>query len=1358
MNGFVPRTCTEIPARDADRNPEQYPQPLQEFRSVPAYVLLGDPGAGKTIAFEAECEALEGTACLIAARDFLALDIDSHPAWRGKTLFIDGLDEVRVGSIDVRMPFDAIRGRLDSLGQPRFRLSCREADWLGANDREHLESVSPDSRVTVLRLNLLTDLDVASILNAHPDIDDAGEFIASAQERGVDGLLANPQTLKMLADVVARSGKWPESRLETFEMACGQMVREHNEEHEAARESNNPPATDRLLDAAGRLCAVQLISGAAGCTLRGQPDEDYPALDQCDYDSREVLRSVLATKIFKGVVNNRFIPVHRHIAEFLGARHLARLLDNGLPPRRVLALITGEDGTVVTEMRGLSAWLAAHSEDARADLVDRDPIGVGLYGDIGRFSSGEKRSLLVALNREAARFDSVWRTAAAFGALATPDMEPVLRDTLNDSSRNRDQQIFTGLILCVLSQGTPLPNLSPDLLDIARDSTRQPGINDLALDAFIHNCPDSPDKTNQLKTLLADINTGSVSDPDNELLGTLLTQLYPGELPPSEVWDYLSERGNPELTGTHWRFWVRGLVEKSSDKQVAELLDHLVERFPGLRLALDVRRLNDLPLKLLVRGLEACGDRIEQGRLYDWLGVGLRSRVGHKRYVNLTDRIRAWLGQRPELQKTVIAEGLIRDSESKNVRYHAFKVQEHLYGASLPSDFGRWCLDQAIAMADTKPRVAELLLEGAFQANKNRSGNEGLSLELLRERTEKNEMLRMSLARLLSPPSIPPEYPEEDRTDREYIEERDRQEEQWLDRVRSKVTALRENRAAPALLHQLAETYFGRFHGLGDDDGPNALEKRFRGDRGMTGAALHGLRGTVGRGDVPDSKATIGFRKKGHRHYLGWPFLAGLAEVERTAPGDPSLWDDSRIRKAIAFYYCTPHADYRPDWYRRLLDVRPEIVAGVQVRFAVSELRSNREGIYKLWELAHDPGHSEVARYASLPLLRAFPTRCKDIGALDHLLWAAIQHADRVSLEALIGRKLSRASLTVAQRVHWLAAGVSVSPESYMDPLEDFVWGRESRIRHLSVFFCPKDSVRFSFDALRISGLKRLIRLVGSCVVPREYLYAGSGNESRIAPSMSSSGLVRKLIQRLSVSPDRLAGAALAALLSDAGLARWRDVLSQARDAQRVIRRDAGYRHPGIEQVCKTLSDGAPANAADLAALAMDRLHEIAEEIRTANTDDWRPYWNEDSYGAPREPKHENSCRDALLKNLQKRLPQGVDAQPEGQYAADRRADIRIACQDFQVPVEVKKNSNRKLWSALRDQLIESYTSDPATGGYGIFLVFWFGTDGMPRPPSGPRPESPEELQKALEVQLSEEEAHRIAVCVIDISRLSTAA
>ena len=118
------------------------------------------------------------------------------------------------------------------------------------------------------------------------------------------------------------------------------------------------------------------------------------------------------------------------------------------------------------------------------------------------------------------------------------------------------------------------------------------------------------------------------------------------------------------------------------------------------------------------------------------------------------------------------------------------------------------------------------------------------------------------------------------------------------------------------------------------------------------------------------------------------------------------------------------------------------------------------------------------------------------------------------------------------------------------------------------------------------------------------------------------------------------------------------------------------------------MNGATPANAGDLAALLTDRFQELALDIRRGSTDGWRHYWNVDSIGSPTGPRHEDVCRDALVDALQQCLPPSVDAQPEGHYANDKRADIRVACGDFQVPVEIKKSSHRRLWSALHDQLI----------------------------------------------------------------------
>ena len=140
MSIIVPRTCTEILPESPDLPRESVCGPLDTFRAAPAYVLLGDPGSGKSTAFGVEAKTLGEDAVLVSARDFLTFGVDNHPEWQGKILFIDGLDEIRVGSDDRRKALDEIRHHLYALGRPRFRISCREADWLGNNDRNSSES------------------------------------------------------------------------------------------------------------------------------------------------------------------------------------------------------------------------------------------------------------------------------------------------------------------------------------------------------------------------------------------------------------------------------------------------------------------------------------------------------------------------------------------------------------------------------------------------------------------------------------------------------------------------------------------------------------------------------------------------------------------------------------------------------------------------------------------------------------------------------------------------------------------------------------------------------------------------------------------------------------------------------------------------------------------------------------------------------------------------------------------------------------------------------------------------------------------------------------------------------------------
>jgi len=263
---LVRRTST----RQSDNAELHESHPLESYRDIEAYVLLADPGAGKTESFR--LEAGQPGSKYIRARDFAVFEPGAE--LQGMTLFIDGLDEIRVDGSDGRTPLDHIRKHLERLGRPRFRLSCREADWLGASDSDALKRVSPNGDVIALHLDPLNNDDIIEVLEHNPAVPDPAAFMQQAQRYRLYELLRNPQTLNLLIDATG-GNSWPQSRAEIYQSACKQLVREKNREHLVAKRGNMPP-DDAMLDAAGYLCAIQLLAGFAGFSLdQGLSDDQY---------------------------------------------------------------------------------------------------------------------------------------------------------------------------------------------------------------------------------------------------------------------------------------------------------------------------------------------------------------------------------------------------------------------------------------------------------------------------------------------------------------------------------------------------------------------------------------------------------------------------------------------------------------------------------------------------------------------------------------------------------------------------------------------------------------------------------------------------------------------------------------------------------------------------------------------------------------------------------------------------------------------------------------------------------------------------------------------------------------------------
>ena len=558
----------------------------------------------------------------------------------------------------------------------------------------------------------------------------------------------------------------------------------------------------------------------------------------------------------------------------------------------------------------------------------------------------------------------------------------------------------------------------------------------------------------------------------------------------------------------------------------------------------------------------------------------------------------------------------------------------------------------------------------------------------------------------------------------------------------------------PQNLNTLAKAYFGLVAGADRMASPrDRIAEFIGGDSSLVDAVLAGLREAVTRPDVPEVERTISLHAESKHSWLAYPVLASLHLLDAEDPARLDGLDNIHKRNALAIHYCVTVRPVSARWHDRWFQTEPELVRDVLYQSAVGALRAGDGAPPGLNDLGTVTDHEDLVHDVRLRLLRAYPTRGsqKQLRLLDRLLADVFDQPDKSALRALIKRKLSSASMTVAQRVRWLATDALLSSGPGFPELKAWVGASERRVGFLAEFFRNISDRRGTggsiLDGIRDPvALADTIELLGRSYRPLSW-------SGLVTLEMDASDRISALITRLGSLAGDEAQQALWDLIDDPQMAPWKDQLTWSLARQRVIHRDASYGHPTIEQVQCTLSDRAPANVADLAALLVERLHDVSEDVRGGNSNPWRPFWNEDGYGRLTTSKSENSCRDSLLAALKERLPAEVDAAPEGRYAADRRADIRASCAAFNVPIEIKKNSHRDLWSALRSQLIGQYTSDSATGGYGIFLVLWFGEDQTTRPPDGNRPATPDELKRRLEDDLTPDEARKVTVVVMDVTK-----
>ena len=1232
------------------------------------------------------------------------------------------------------------------LGCPKIRLSCRGEEWLQGSDVKSLSGVSGGEPVYILKMQPLGENDIRAI--AAEEINDVDAFVAGGQERQLEHFFGNPETLKLYLKVYKNGGGWPETRGELMEESTWLLISEENELHERAR--GDAISDKRLMRAAEDLSAVLLFGDKEGVALSRPSGSDLyiPLQELSDVDLDAALVAA-RRRVFSSDTPEQVHPQHKTTGDYLAAKALVRRIkDKSLPLGRALSLLTGKDGGPLSHMRDIYAWLVALLPEHAEQLIEAEPFGTLIYGDAGQWSVATRRTALKLLSAYAENKDPWFRAgswyAPLLGGLAHPELVEEFRNILRDEPSPH----VISVVLSALEYGKPLPEMGDDLLTFIHDPdhAHRHWLKDDALRTFARICPERLDER---KALLAEVRAGTVKDEDHMLRVMLLAELYPSEIEPDEVVHYFAE-ANIIGSGTIGWFVRHDLLEKTSDAALPVLADAILANPDDTKKLgeFDRRELNGA---LACRLLEVHGDNAKPEQIYTWLGIYMDRH--HTEYINKedSDAIRVYFKTHPQIYVKLFRYWLDHTVPNKkqNYRYHYFAFRNRLLLTSPPFNFPETILTWAITEAnlDKSTFLFDLAADMVLGSN---PGTFNVDKKYILDFVEAHSIFAKAWRKKIQP-TIPNWQLEQEKREHEDRKKRKVVIATNVNILLPRIEYLRTGKDVENLNFG-AMQWFGLTYEARQEDEPVERIRRQTNDK-ITEAIIEGFVSLLKK-DSPHAPGDIvDLNHKGKRYCESFAVLAG-ADILAARSRDAFLaLPDANLKAALAFHLVHSVGSESRSWDQTIMAEHPGLAREVLAEIWRAQLAGGKKEHLDGAYVGRTEDISTPIILSEIPILLsenpALPPRI-----LENFLIIVLRHGDTEVLRPLTPMALADRRVRSEARIFWLAVATLLSPDDHVHKLDREI---SLNVRHLwaahGILTAGASTLMHGQESapqlhMTISILGKRLNNIPFLTGPRTA--RGWGVED-------AAQSIRGLIDTLAGLPSEEAARAFETLIADRALHEWHAHLRHGQAIQAKNLRDAQFDRPSAQKICALLGGGAPTNMKDFQALALDILNDIAAAIRGDNANLWKSFWILAGRGNLDKPKIENDSRDAMLPWIRPYLSsRAITIEPESAAADNKRVDIRLTSAGVgTLPIEVKRDDNTEMWTAMRDQLLVRYANDPNTGGYGIYLVIWHGKggNGCKPPPKElgiDKPTSAIELQTALEGLKPDA---RFVVRAIDVSK-----